>query len=54
MKQFIVMSAMIILGIFIAGLVFNLRDNAETLNGSMITAIDGIQAQVDGTDSSSE
>jgi hypothetical protein len=48
MKQFIVLSAMIILGIFIAGLVFNLRDNAESLNSSMVTAIDGIQAQVDG------
>ena len=48
MKQFIVMSAMIILGIFIAGLVFNLRDNADTLNSGMITAIDGIQAQIDG------
>ena len=48
MKQFIVMSAMIILGIFIAGLVFNLRDNAETLNSSMVTAIDGVQVQVEG------
>ena len=47
MKQFIVMSAMIILGIFIAGLVFNLRDNADSLNSSMITALDGIQAQTD-------
>ena len=47
LKQFIVMSAMIILGIFIAGLVFNLRDNADSLNNSMITAIDGIQAQTD-------
>ena len=47
LKQFIVMSAMIILGIFIAGLVFNLRDNAETLNNSMVTAIDGIQAKAD-------
>ena len=51
LKQFIVMSAMIILGIFIAGLVFNLRDNAENLNAGMITAIDGIQAQVSGTES---
>jgi hypothetical protein len=39
---------MIILGIFIAGLVFNLRDNAESLNSSMVTAIDGIQAQMGG------
>ena len=49
MKQFIVLSAMIILGIFIAGLVFNLRDNADSLNTSMVTAIDGIQAQLDGS-----
>ena len=53
MKQFIVLSAMIILGIFIAGLVFNLRDNAESLNSSMVTAIDGIQAQLDGSGGSS-
>ena len=53
MKQFIVLSAMIILGIFIAGLVFNLRDNADSLNSSMVTAIDGIQAQLDGSGGSS-
>ena len=53
MKQFIVLTAMIILGIFIAGLVFNLRDNAESLNSSMVTAIDGIQAQLDGSGGSS-
>jgi len=47
MKQFIVLSAMIILGIFIAGLVFNLRDNADSMNNSIVTAIDGIQAQLD-------
>ena len=45
MKQFIVMSAMILLGIFIAGMIFNLKDNAENLNGSMLTAIDGIQSK---------
>lgn len=47
MKQFIVMSAMIILGIFIAGLIFNLKDNAVNLNSSVITAIDSIQAKAD-------
>ena len=47
----IVLSAMIILGIFIAGLVFNLRDNAESLNGSLVTAIDGVQAQTDSASS---
>ena len=45
MKQFIVMSAMILLGIFIAGLVFNLKDNADSLNGSIVTAIESFQAK---------
>jgi len=43
MKQFIVMSAMIILGIFIAGLIFNLKDNADSLNGSIVSAIESFQ-----------
>ncbi|MCL1810058.1 MAG: hypothetical protein FWG42_09890 [Clostridiales bacterium] len=47
MKQFIVMSAMIILGIFIAGLIFNLKDNADNLNSSVVTAIESIQAKAD-------
>ena len=47
MKQFIVMSAMIILGIFIAGMIFNLRENADNLNGSILTAIEGVQAKAD-------
>jgi len=47
MKQFIVMSAMILLGIFIAGLVFNLKENADNLNSSIVTAIDSIQAKAD-------
>jgi len=47
MKQFIVMSAMIILGIFIAGMIFNLRDNADSLNNSILTAIDAVQAKAD-------
>ena len=47
MKQFIVMSAMIILGIFIAGMVFNLRENAESLNSSILSAIEGVQAKAD-------
>ena len=47
MKQFIVMSAMIILGIFIAGMIFNLRENAENLNNSILTAIDVVQAKAD-------
>jgi len=37
------MSAMILLGIFIAGMILNLKDNAQGLNGSLITAIDSIQ-----------
>jgi len=41
------MSAMILLGIFIAGLVFNLKDNAESLNSSIVTAIETIQAKAD-------
>jgi hypothetical protein len=41
------MSAMIVLGIFIAGLIFNLKDNAEKLNSSVITAIDSIQEKAD-------
>jgi len=45
MKQFIVMSAMILLGIFIAGLIFNLKDNADNLNGSIVSAIEGFQAK---------
>ena len=45
MKQFIVLSAMILLGIFIAGLVFNLKDNADSLNGSIVTAIESFQAR---------
>ena len=47
MKQFIVMSAMILLGIFIAGMVFNLKDNADSLNGSVLSAIDSIQTKAD-------
>jgi len=45
MKQFIVMSAMILLGIFIAGLVFNLKENADSLNSSIVAAIETIQAK---------
>lgn len=47
MKQFIVMSAMILLGIFIAGLIFNLKENAEGLNGSIVSAIESIQFKAD-------
>jgi hypothetical protein len=43
------MSAMIILGIFLAGMVLNLKDNAENLNNSIVTASDSIQARADGT-----
>ena len=38
---------MILLGIFIAGMIFNLKDNAENLNDSMISAIDTIQTKAD-------
>jgi hypothetical protein len=48
MKQFIVMSAMILLGIFIAGMIFNLKDNADNLNNSIIAAIESIQEKADG------
>jgi len=39
------MSAMILLGIFIAGLVFNLKDNADSLNNSIVTAIENFQVK---------
>jgi len=48
LKQFIVMSAMVLLGIFIAGMVFTFRDSAENLTDSTIGAIEEIQASVDG------
>ena len=47
MKQFIVMSAMILLGIFIAGLIFNLKENADNLNGSIVSAIESIQVKAE-------
>ena len=40
------MSAMILLGIFISGLIFNLKDNADSLNGSIVSAIESFQAKV--------
>ena len=39
---------MILLGIFIAGLIFNLKDNAGALNGSIVSAIEGFQSMVGG------
>ena len=39
---------MIILGIFIAGLIFNLKDNADSLNGSIVSAIETFQTQTGG------
>jgi len=49
MKEFIVLSAMILLGIFIAGLVFNLKDNADSLNSSVVSAIESFQARTTET-----
>ena len=54
MKQFIVMSAMILLGIFIAGLIFNLKENADNLNSSIVTAIESIQAKANESGKTSE
>ena len=48
MKQFIVMAAMVLLGIFIAGMVFEFRDSAQSLNDTSINAIEQIQAAADG------
>ena len=45
MKQFIVMAAMVLLGIFIAGMVFDFQNSAEELSESAISAIDQIQAK---------
>ena len=43
MKQFIVMAAMVLLGIFIAGMVFGFQDSAEQLSESAIGAMSQIQ-----------
>lgn len=48
MKQFIVMSAMVLLGIFIAGMVFDFKNSAEDLSGSTINAIEQMQIRADG------
>ena len=48
MKQFIVMAAMVLLGIFIAGMVFDFRDSARNLSDSSITAIERIQSEAEG------
>jgi len=41
------MSAMVLLGIFIAGMVFNFKGSAENLSNSTITAIEKIQTKAD-------
>lgn len=47
MKQIIVMSAMVLLGIFIAGMIFSFQDSAQELSDGTIGAMQKLQTKVD-------